>query len=88
MTARSCAHGALGRARRELARAALTAVMGRATARWRRIGEIAGTFTREIARLNHAGVAPALMRNRTRRERARLVKAALIERYQTRHRCC
>lgn len=88
MTARSCADAALGRARRELARAALIAVMVRANACWRRTGEIAGAFTREIVRLNHACVAPTLMRNRTRRERARLVKAALLERYQTHHRCC
>jgi hypothetical protein len=70
------------------AHAALTVVIGHASARRRHVGEIVEVLRRELARLNHAGVSPALMRNRTRRERARLVKAALLERYQTYQRCC
>jgi hypothetical protein len=42
----------------------------------------------EIRRINHAGVAPAMLRNRSRRERARMIKAALAERYREHNRCC
>jgi hypothetical protein len=79
MTARSWADAALVCVWRDLADAS-TAVTALANEGWWRM--------RELVRLNRAGVSPALMRNRTRRERARLVKAALLESYQTHHRCC
>jgi hypothetical protein len=88
MMARSRADTALVRVWREHGCDASTAVMALANEGWWRIRETIGSFTRELVRLNHAGVSPALMRNRTRRERARLVKAALLESYQTHHRCC
>jgi len=43
---------------------------------------------RELRRLNHVGVAPPLLQSRSRRESARLIKAALAERYYDHNRCC
>ena len=42
----------------------------------------------EMARLNRAGVAAETLTGRSRRERARLVKAALADRHQGLARCC
>jgi hypothetical protein len=42
----------------------------------------------EMARLNRAGVAAETLTGRSRRERARLVKAALATRHYGQTRCC
>jgi hypothetical protein len=42
----------------------------------------------EMARLNRAGVAAETLKGRSRRERTRLVKAALADRHQGLARCC
>jgi hypothetical protein len=42
----------------------------------------------EMARLNRAGVAADSLTGRSRRERARLVKAAVAARYRGDTRCC
>jgi len=42
----------------------------------------------EMARLNRAGVATELLKGRSRRERARLVKAAVAARHHGHTRCC
>ena len=42
----------------------------------------------EIARLNRAGVAAETLKGRSRRERARLVKAAVAARHHGHTRCC
>jgi hypothetical protein len=42
----------------------------------------------EMARLNRAGVAAETLRGRSRRERARLVKAAVAARHHGHTRCC
>jgi hypothetical protein len=42
----------------------------------------------EIARLNRAGVAAETLKGRSRRERARLVKAAVTARHHGHTRCC
>ena len=71
-----------------LARAACAPAIRHAHARWRRLRAILRGFAREAARLNRAGLAPALLRTLPRRERTRLVKAALLARYHSPHRCC
>jgi hypothetical protein len=52
------------------------------------LGRIIRELMGELRRLNHAGVAPAMLRTRSRRESARLIKAALTERYREHNRCC
>jgi hypothetical protein len=52
------------------------------------IRRIVAELVDEMRRLNHAGVAPAMLRSRSRRESARLIKAALAERYRDHNRCC
>jgi hypothetical protein len=42
----------------------------------------------EMARLNCGGVAAETLKGRSRRERARLVKAAVAERHHGQIRCC
>jgi hypothetical protein len=42
----------------------------------------------EMARLNRAGVAAETLKGRSRRERARLVKAAVTARHHGHSRCC
>ena len=42
----------------------------------------------ELARLNRAGVAADSLKGRSRRERARLVKAAVAARHHGHSRCC
>ena len=77
-----------GRTLHQLARAARALAIRHADARWQRIRAIVRDFVREAARLNRAGLAPALLRGLPRRERARIVKAALLARYHSLHRCC
>jgi hypothetical protein len=42
----------------------------------------------ELARLNRGGVAAETLKGRSRRERARLVKAAVASRHHGHTRCC
>jgi hypothetical protein len=54
----------------------------------RQISEMLSDIRAEIRRINHAGIAPATLENRSRRECARMIKAALAERYHEHNRCC
>jgi hypothetical protein len=52
------------------------------------LGRIIMELMGELRRLNHAGFGPTMLRSRSRRESARLIKAALAERYREHNRCC
>jgi hypothetical protein len=54
----------------------------------RRLRRIIDQICGELSRLNHAGLARTTLRPRSRRECARLVKAALADRYCDHNRCC